>query len=203
MGKNARDWILTEYGISMADSQAHGQSQEKNVELHAKKAVTQGWSSRSAHRTAGTVCPDIVPQGIMIYKCDGRDRQNNSRTSFLRHCIPRKKEKKTSRRISISSLMESPSRVPLPPCHILFRATAGFIFLKPKIPLRILVVANQIVEEVPLSQGRCQEKRNRVITDRVVYTLHGCIIISKLGIIKGKGGREEWSSEPAQRKSMV
>lgn len=93
-GKNARDWILTEYGISMADSQAHGQSQEKNVELHAKKAVAQGWSSRSAHRTAGTVCPDIVPQGIMNYKCDGRDRQNNSRTSFLRRCIPRKKEKK-------------------------------------------------------------------------------------------------------------
>lgn len=186
--KNAREGIWTEYGISMADSQAHSQSQGKNVELHAEKAVAQGRSFRSTCTTQNYrySLPSYCTTGYTELRTyDSRDRQNNSRTSFLRRYIPRKKKKKHKlpERTSISSLMESPSRVPLPPCHILSR----------------------IIEEAPFSHGRCKGKRTVSILMGVVYTLYGCIIIFKLGIIKGKkgGGGGVWSSEPAQRKSLV
>lgn len=174
----------------MADSRAHSQSQGKNVELHAEKAVAQGRSSRSTCTTQNYrySLPSYCTTGYTELRTyDSRDRQNNSRTSFLRRYIPRKKKKKTTNKLpertSISSLMESPSRVPLPPCHILSR----------------------IIEEAPFSHGRCKGKRTVSILMGVVYTLYGCIIIFKLGIIKGKkgGGGGVWSSEPAQRKSLV
>lgn len=95
--KNAREWIWTEYGISMADSRAHSQSQGKNVELHAEKAVAQGRSSRSTCTTQNYrySLPSYCTTGYTELRTyDSRDRQNNSRTSFLRRYIPRKQKKK-------------------------------------------------------------------------------------------------------------
>lgn len=122
-------------------------------------------------RTTGTVCPHIVPQGILNYEhmIVEIDRTIAEPVS-LGVIFPERKKKKTTNKLpertSISSLMESPSRVPLPPCHILSR----------------------IIEEAPFSHGRCKGKRTVSILMGVVYTLYGCIIIFKLGIIKGKKG---------------
>lgn len=121
-------------------------------------------------RTTGTVCPHIVPQGILNYEhmIVEIDRTIAEPVS-LGVIFPERKKKTTNKlpeRTSISSLMESPSRVPLPPCHILSR----------------------IIEEAPFSRGRCKGKRTVLILMGVVYTLYGCIIIFKLGIIKGKKG---------------
>lgn len=105
--KNAREGIWTEYGISMADSQAHSQSQGKNVELHAEKAVAQGRSFRSTCTTQNYrySLPSYCTTGYTELRTyDSRDRQNNSRTSFLRRYIPRKKKKKNHKQTSRENL---------------------------------------------------------------------------------------------------